>query len=468
MNYTIDFKIHLADTLTPVDLYLRLRDRYPMSLLLESSDYTHEEGKLSMICVEPIRTFEVLNSSIKVYNERRLEHESIVDDKRKILSQLELFLNGFKREDDVQLPFYFDGIYGYTSYDAVQYFEDINLAERSKKIPDLSYSFYRLVIVFDHLKHQIYIIENVEVGKKSVLTERIMPLLQIGDTPRYSFFKKSIENSNMTDDEFKSLVGKAQKHCARGDVFQIVLSRAFSQAFYGDEFNVYRALRQINPSPYMYFFDMGDFNILGSSPEAQIIIENNRATITPIAGTYRRTGEDKEDRRQAALLLADPKEKAEHTMLVDLARNDLSRQGDDVQIEELEGIQMYSHVIHIVSKISARLNGSSLKMYAETFPAGTLSGAPKYRAMQLIDQYEPTPREYYGGAIGFLGFNGNVHQAILIRSALCKNGILYYQAGAGVVIKSNADSECDEVMHKTDAIRSAIEAATMINKNGGQ
>jgi anthranilate synthase component 1 len=260
------------------------------------------------------------------------------------------------------------------------------------------------------------------------------------------------------------MVEKGKQHCFRGDVFQVVLSRAFHQQFKGDEFNVYRALRSINPSPYLFFFDYGDYKLMGSSPEAQLIIKEGKATIHPIAGTFRRTGNDEQDRELAAQLLEDPKENAEHVMLVDLARNDLSRLATNVEVESYRKIQYYSHVIHLVSEVTGKIQEglNPFSLLAATFPAGTLSGAPKYRAMQIIDQYEPTARGFYGGCIGAVSFNGDFNHAIMIRSILSKSNTLYYQAGAGVVAKSVASSELEEVNNKLNALKQAIALAQNI------
>jgi anthranilate synthase component 1 len=286
-------------------------------------------------------------------------------------------------------------------------------------------------------------------------------LIQTKNFDAYHFSLSNTEKSNVTDEEFLGILAKGQEHCFRGDVFQIVLSRRFERKFQGDEFNVYRALRSINPSPYLFYFDFGQFKIFGSSPEAQIVVKNQQAEIHPIAGTFRRTGNDKDDAALAEKLLNDEKESAEHVMLVDLARNDLSRHGEKVKVETFKEVQYYSHVIHLVSKVTAQIssNTSTIRIVADTFPAGTLSGAPKYKAMQLIDQYEVTHRSYYGGAIGFLGFDGSFNHAIMIRSFLSKNNTLYFQAGAGVVAKSNLQSELQEVNNKLAALRKALELA---------
>jgi len=462
IRYTRDYESILADVITPVSVYLSLRDLYPKSILLESSDHTQKEGNLSIIGLDPLVSFTVADGQIQILHKDLVKESYSVDSEERVTERLKQFLDSFVLDDGPPLPFSIDGLYGFTSYDAVRFFEEVSLADRPKTTPDILYSFYRILIIFDHFKHQVYIVHNRIYQDATDAIREVKDLLTHRDISQYPFKTEEAFTSNMSDAEFINRVVKGKAHCARGDVFQVVLSRSFQQKFTGDDFNVYRALRRINPSPYMFYFDHGNYRLIGSSPEAQIIIEQNKATITPIAGTYKRTGDNQKDREAAKKLLQDPKENAEHTMLVDLARNDLSRQSNHVEVEKLQEIQMYSHVIHIVSHVSGTLNGHALDMYAETFPAGTLSGAPKIRAMQIIDENEPTARGFYGGAIGYLGFNGDIVHAIIIRSALSKNNILHYQAGAGVVMHSDPEKECQEVYHKVGAVQQAIQDAQKI------
>ncbi|MFL5730251.1 MAG: anthranilate synthase component I family protein, partial [Cytophagaceae bacterium] len=357
-------------------------------------------------------------------------------------------------------------LFGYMSYDTVRYFEDIEIKtydSEERKIPEILYQIYQYIIVVNHFKNELYMFEHSYGGQEGNL-DQIESLINNKNFASYRFFPKGDETSNFNDKEFLKVLQHGIDHCHRGDVFQIVLSRKFSQTFSGDEFNVYRALRSINPSPYLFYFDYGNFKILGSSPEAQIVIKDKKASIYPIAGTFRRTGNDKSDEELAKKLFDDPKENSEHVMLVDLARNDLSRSGKEVKVETFKEIQYYSHVIHLVSKVTGLIEGdsSTLNLVADTFPAGTLSGAPKHMAMKLINQYENDNRGFYGGAIGFLGFNGDFNHAIMIRSLLSKNGKLFYQAGAGVVAKSDINNELNEVNNKLMALRSAIELAKEI------
>jgi anthranilate synthase component 1 len=360
-----------------------------------------------------------------------------------------------------------DGVFGYTTYDAVQYFEDITFHSTlpgKEEIPELRYNFYRFVLAINHMNNELQLFENIVNGGGSQI-DTVTSLLHNRNIATYGFEAAGKESSNLSDEQYMQMVAKGKEHCYRGDVFQIVLSRQFRQAFRGDEFNVYRALRSINPSPYLFYFDYGSYRLFGSSPEAQIEVKGGKAFINPIAGTFRRTGNDREDQELARKLAEDDKENAEHVMLVDLARNDLSRTTDRVTVEFYREIQFYSHVIHMVSKVSGvlREDANTIRIMAESFPAGTLSGAPKYKAMELIDRYEGKRRGYYGGTLGFIRFNGDINHAIMIRSFLSRDHVLYYQAGAGIVSESTEDGELQEVNNKLAALKSAIEMAQIID-----
>jgi anthranilate synthase component 1 len=464
------YKKLLADTVTPVSIYLKLRDKFVNSILLESSDYHGNENSYSYICCQPIARFELADNILTRQFPGGSSHKSTVTDRHQVVSALDDFCGQFK-SDDHRFPFINNGIFGYIAYNSVRYFEDIELADRKEEensIPDMVYQVFKYVMVINHFKNELYIFQHApEQDQSSGDTdgiEYIVSLIQNKNYPSYTFGLQEEETTNLKDQEFLDILASGQYHCQIGDVFQIVLSRRFSRKFTGDEFNVYRALRSVNPSPYLFYFDFGSYKIFGSSPEAQITIQNRKACIYPIAGTFRRTGNDTEDAELAQKLYDDPKENAEHVMLVDLARNDLSRNGMNVKVDTFKEIQYYSHVIHLVSKVSSIMDDqtSTVQMVADTFPAGTLSGAPKHRAMQLIDKYEPTGRGYYGGCIGFMGFNGNFNHAIMIRSFLSKNNTLYYQAGAGVVAKSKIESELQEVNNKLGALRKALEMAKEI------
>ena len=445
----------LADTATPIGIYLQLRDRYPNSILLESSDYHGHQNSTSYICCQPIAHIKLHEDKL----EQKFTNEDVVvtsiDHSQQVTEALQEFMDCFDVDGDPK-----SGLFGYSTYDAVQHFENITF-ERSTEIPVLQYALYQFVIAIDHFSNTLTVREYLPESSDTNLDD-FVSLFSRASYPSYQFSTEGDESSNYEDEEFLTMLEKGKDHCLKGDVFQIVLSRQFSRGFKGDEFNVYRALRSVNPSPYLFYFDYGSFKLMGSSPEAQLVVEDSKATIHPIAGTFRRTGDDKADLVLAEKLANDVKENSEHVMLVDLARNDLSRVSDEVNVEVYKEVQFYSHVIHLVSKVTGKLNdpSQSLQMMANTFPAGTLSGAPKYKAMSLINDYENQSRGFYGGAIGYLGFNGDVNQAIMIRSLMSKNNRLYYQAGAGVVAKSKPESELQEVDNKLMALRKAIDLAT--------
>ena len=444
----------ISDTVTPVGLYLRFRDAYANSLLLESSDYHSKEESFSFICIEPIVTMKVENHNFVVSQKRETIEKHPIDK-----NFYELFDNFSKSIDldcDAKLKS-FNGLYGYTTYDAVQYFENIklNVKDAPSKIPLMQYSFYRFIIAINHFNDEMTLIENIEAGTESRISE-IETIIEAQNFNTQQFEIKGNETSNCTDEDFKEYVVKAKEHCKRGDVFQLVLSRQFQQAFKGDEFNVYRALRSINPSPYLFYFDYGSFKLMGSSPEAQIKINGGKAIINPIAGTFRRTGDMAEDIKLGKKLSEDKKETAEHVMLVDLARNDLSKHAENVKVEVFKEVQYFSHVIHLVSTVKGNIKGNPINIVGDTFPAGTLSGAPKYKAIQLIDKYENQSRGFYGGAVGIIGLDGSVNLAIAIRAFVSKNNVLYYQAGAGIVIHSDEEKELQEVNNKLAALKKAL------------
>lgn len=457
-------KTLLADTITPVSIYLRIRDKFAESILLESSDYHGTDNSFSYICCCPIASFEVQKGDLQVQYPGDQRHQVKVN-RENVLSELDAFRSAFVTEERNE-KYITNGLFGYIAWDGVQYFEDIDISQDNQDIPDIIYRVYKYVIVVDHFKNELHLFEHKvdELEKKGNLSY-LESLIKVNNNPQYDFSLQGKEQSNYADDEFLQILSKGRSHCLRGDVFQIVLSRRFQTKFSGDEFNVYRALRSINPSPYLFYFDYGSFRIFGSSPESQIVIKGQQASIFPIAGTFKRTGNDSADAELARELAADEKENAEHVMLVDLARNDLSRSSEKVAVEVFKEIQYYSHVIHLVSKVTGRLaaESSPLKLVADTFPAGTLSGAPKHMAMQLIDKYENTSRNYYGGAIGFMGFNGDFNHAIMIRSFLSKDNTLHYQAGAGVVAKSLPTNELQEVNNKLAALRKAMDMAQKLN-----
>lgn len=456
----------LADTVTPVSVYLRLRNLYPKSILLESSDYHGNENSFSFICFTPVACFTANEGLIKHEILGKVTNESNISADNTLHQQLDDFFNSIQVDtSETNLPI--NGLFGYTNYDAIKYFEKIELNAPKKEgyqIPEVRYCFYKYVVAIDHHKNLIHIVENLQDGENSQI-DYIHHLLVNLNFSSSKFDTVEEETSNITDEQYKQMVTKGKEHCYRGDVFQVVLSRQFSQKYEGDDFSVYRSLRSINPSPYLFYFDYGDYRIFGSSPEAQIRVIDNKAYIHPIAGTFKRTGNDEQDKKLAEELSKDPKENAEHVMLVDLARNDLSRNADNVVVETYREVQFYSHVIHLVSQVSGILpdNANLVKVLGESFPAGTLSGAPKHRAMQLIDTYENQNRGYYGGCIGYLGFDRTLNHAIMIRSFLSKDSLLYYQAGAGIVAESKEDNELQEVNNKLAALKNAIIMAKTIS-----
>ena len=465
VNIHVKTKKLLADTLTPVGLYLNLRDRFYQAFLLESSDYHGNDNNYSFVCLQPIASF-VLEKETVTETVGDRSHTKKLSGRKQLIPALQGFIKQFAlqyegdREDETGGA---NGFFGYTSYDAVQYFETITLKAPQipeQQIPLMHYTAFRFVLRFDHFKNELLLMENLFDGETSQM-EQMENLLRINKFPGYGFALSGEKTSNLTDAQFMQMVTRGKEHCQRGDVFQIVLSRQFSQAFHGDEFNVYRTLRSVNPSPYLFYFDYGNFKLFGSSPEAQLKVSSGEAVINPIAGTFRRSGNDEGDKLLAGKLSADPKENAEHTMLVDLARNDLSRHGNHVTVKTYKEIQYYSHVIHLVSEVTARLdNGAdALQLFADTFPAGTLSGAPKFKAMELIDRYENQSRGFYGGAIGIFGFDGSLNHAITIRSFLSKNNRLYFQAGAGIVVSSKEENELQEINNKLGALEAALEKA---------
>ncbi|WP_033959127.1 anthranilate synthase component I family protein [Psychroserpens jangbogonensis] len=454
------YKKILADTITPVSIYLKIRDKYPNSILLESSDYHANDNSFSYICFNPIASIKVNDDIIEQHYPDGSSKKNYTN-KVSVTEEIHKFTKRFKVNSDADFKFINNGIFGYTAYDAVKYFEDIEISKKpnSLEIPDIYYAVYQNIIAINHFKNEAYIFAHCFETENNI--DEILHLISSKNFASYNFKTDSDISSNLTDQEYKDQVELAKKHCARGDVFQLVLSKKFSQSYKGDEFNVYRALRSINPSPYLFYFDYGDFKIFGSSPEAQLVVNKGQAEIHPIAGTFKRTGNDEEDQILAKKLAQDDKENAEHVMLVDLARNDLSRHGSQVKVETYREAQFFSHVIHLVSKVTGKIhdNTPTMQVVADTFPAGTLSGAPKYRAMQLIEKYEKTSRAFYGGAIGFMDFEGNYNQAIMIRTFMSKNHKLHWQAGAGLVSKSNPENELQEVYNKLGALTKAIELA---------
>ena len=461
-TYKTSSRTILADLYTPVGVYMHLRDIYPQSALMESSDYHDANNSRSFIGIHPIASVAIAHGeSILTFPDGSIERH-IVNKEYRSDNAINDFLNRFKitgEKSDIC------GLYGYTSFNAVRYFEDIAVKDETMEkndAPDMYYILYRDIIVFDHFNNKLTIVtisdELEDTVKSEQQIDRILIQMNKGNVKPYGFHPVGEVTSPLTDEEHKTNIRRGIQHCLRGDVFQIVLSRRFIQKYEGDDFKLYRALRSINPSPYLFYFDFGGFRIFGSSPETHCRIEGRKAYIDPIAGTTKRTGDAEADRKGAEYLRNDPKENAEHVMLVDLARNDLSRNCHDVKVDFYKDLQYYSHVIHLVSRVSGTLDvgADPIKAFIDTFPAGTLSGAPKVRAMQLISEYEPHNRGAYGGCIGYIGMNGSLNQAITIRTFVSRNNELWFQAGGGIVAKSDEEYELQEVNNKLGALRRAI------------
>lgn len=455
----------LADVYTPVSIYLRLRDRFRDTILLESTDHHTAENSYSFICINAIGGIEISSKvSIEFKLPGRNPEKVELKNKNEVPQLLWEFMQKFDiKKGEAKEAKFAQGLYGYTTYDAVQFFDTVALDHNHSNkavIPLMRYRLYQYVIAINHFKDELFICENKVAGVETDVAV-VESLIRSKDVPVYPFSAKGDEMTNLTDESYRAMVKKGIASCHRGDVFQIVLSRRYQQKFIGDEFNVYRALRSVNPSPYLFFFDYGDYKLMGSSPEAQLVVQDGEAVLHPIAGTFKRTGDDEADKIATEQLLEDAKENAEHVMLVDLARNDLSRLCDEVEVAKYRQVQYFSHVIHLVSEVKGkvRANSNPFELIAKTFPAGTLSGAPKFKAMELIDSFESTSRSNYGGAIGFVGFDGSCNQAIMIRTFLSQHNTLTYQAGAGVVAASNPESELQEVNNKLGALKKAIDLA---------
>lgn len=462
-KYTTAHRTILGDLYTPVGVYMRLRDIYPQSTLMESSDYHDSNNSRSFIGVCPLASVAISHGeAICTYpNDSRTTRK--IDADYKVDKAISEFMSRFNVSGGHSNVC---GLYGYTSFNAVRYFENIAVKDTTMALndaPDMMYILFRDIIVFDHFNNTLTIVslcpaESADDDHKEDNIDFILRLMNNPNVHAYDFHPVGETTSTLTDEEHKANIRRGIEHCLRGDVFQIVLSRRFIQKYEGDDFKLYRALRSINPSPYLFYFDFGGFRLFGSSPETHCRIEGQKAYIDPIAGTTKRTGDAEADRKGAEYLRNDPKENAEHVMLVDLARNDISRNCHDVKVDFYKDLQYYSHVIHLVSRVSGKLDEGAdpVKTFIDTFPAGTLSGAPKVRAMQLISEYEPHNRGAYGGCIGYIGLDGNLNQAITIRTFVSRNGELWFQAGGGIVAKSNEEYELQEVNNKLGALRRAI------------
>ncbi len=453
----------LADLQTPVGIYLKIRDLYTNSVLLESSDYHGAENSFSYIGFAPIGGISVNRFLIKEEYPDGQKIETQVVDKMTVAKRFDAFLKSFEIQNNPQEKGLINGLLGYTSYESVQYFEDIKLHAKETtpgSMPGLHYVLFKYIIAINHFNNELTIIENLQENEVSDL-QNVMRILQNNNIASYYFQAKGEDKSDVTDDDFRGRLAKGKLACEQQEVSQIVISRRFYQQYEGDDFMLYRNLRAVNPSPYLFYFNFDDFRIFGSSPEAHLIVDGKKqkAFIKPIAGTFKRSGDDEKDLLLAEKLSKDEKENAEHDMLVDLALNDLNKNAENAQVDVLKELQYYSHVIHLVSTVSADIKEDTkiIKLFADTFPAGTLTGAPKVRAMELIDEIEPHDRGPYGGCIGYIGFDGSFNQAITIRSFISKGNTLYFQAGAGIVAQSVVENELQEVNNKLAALKRAIE-----------
>ncbi len=451
-----------ADLYTPVGIYLRMRDKFRDTILLESTESHAGENSRSIIAINAIGGIEIMDLQKAEYKYPAQKTEMLsVSTKDNVSNIIGNFMDSFDAAIPTEkIATIAQGLFGYTTYDAVQFFDSItlnSLIKNTDAIPLMRYRLYQYVIIIDHFKDEIFLCENNINGIESKV-EDVENILRSKDVPVFPFATKGNETQDMPDETYRAMVQKGIEACKRGDVFQIVLSRSFQRKYIGDEFNVYRSLRSVNPGPYLFYFDYGDYKLMGSSPESQVVIKDGKATVHPIAGTFRRTGNDEADKQLAIDLENDAKENAEHIMLVDLARNDLSRVCNNVNVTKFKNINFYSHVIHMVSEVQGNIGEEKnpFEIMASVFPAGTLSGAPKYKAMQLINSIEQNERSFYGGAIGYIGFDKSCNHAIMIRTFLCRNNTLTYRAGAGVVAASVPQSELEEVGHKLGALERAI------------
>ncbi len=454
----------LADLHTPVGLYLKLRDKFPGSFLLESSDYKGKENSISYICLCPLVNISATEKAVIIKETGKEETVFNIEKINQISGYLSAFKNAFTIENEVEKT----GIFGFLSYEAVQIFEQIYFEHKNSDYPELPllhYSFFKYILKFNHYTNELQIIEHSLQPNSDTISELLF-YIESKKLSEYPFETTGSEQSFTSDSEYENQVKQGIKHCQLGNVFQIVLSKEYKQKFSGDDFKVYRNLRAVNPSPYLFYFDFGSFRLFGSSPEAQLLVKNGKATINPIAGTFKRSGNDQTDKQLAEKLLADAKENAEHVMLVDLARNDLSKHAQEVEVKRFKEVQFYSHVIHLVSEVCGTVSQQTdvCELLGATFPAGTLSGAPKHKAMQLINEIEGNKRGYYGGAVGFIGFDNSTTHAIVIRTCLSINNSLYYRAGAGVVVHSQPENERQETDHKLGAIRKAIRQFENLNQ----
>ena len=460
-----------ADTETPVSVYLKLKSgKY--SFLLESAEGEEKIGRYSFIGISPTFIFSSFGRQVTILREGRVIRDQ---NEPNPLHALKRFLRRFKIAGDSSLPRFIGGAVGYLSYDMVRFMEDIpELAVNDLSLPDSVFVITRQVIIFDHLKHTMKIVVLVEPHgdiekryKEAVsLIEKTISRIRksIPIHPRTKGIGRRVNwDSNFTRKEFMKAVEKVKEYIRAGDIVQAVISQRYKADVKIPPFQIYRALRHINPSPFMYYLDFGRTKLIGASPEVMLRREGNTVEVRPIAGTRRRGKTEEEDNLLAKELLADPKERAEHIMLVDLGRNDLGRVSSygSVQVNSLMSIERYSHVMHIVSDVVGKLakDKDEFDALAACFPAGTVSGAPKIRAMEIIEELEPARRGPYAGAVGYFSFTGNLDTCITIRTIVIKDDQAYIQAGAGIVADSDPAFEYEETKNKARAMMEAVKMA---------
>ena len=463
----------LADMETPVSAYRKIaRGKY--SFLLESVEGGERLARYSFLGTDPFLVFKSKGRDVQIVKGWRADKHRL-EDGRDPLDILKGLLAEYKWVDDPDLPRFSGGAVGYIGYDAVRFFENLpDSTTDDLDVPDSYFVFTNILLIFDHVKHRIKVVCTPEVGSDPGTTydlacEKIDEMVNRLRRPLPMVESKAGKGvavrpvSNMTKAQYESMVVAAKEYIKAGDIIQIVPSQRLSVPLEADPFDVYRALRSVNPSPYMYYLNYDDMKLIGTSPEILVTEDRGVVTTRPIAGTRHRGATDDEDKALETELLADEKERAEHIMLVDLGRNDLGRvcKYGTVEVDQLMVIERYSHVMHIVSNVRGELadGKDQFDVLRATFPAGTVSGAPKIRAMEIIDELEPTRRGTYAGAIGYFSFSGNMDTCITIRTILVKDGVAYMQAGGGVVADSVPESEYQESMNKAGALLKAIEMA---------
>jgi len=463
----------LADMETPVSAFQKIDD-HKHSFLLESMEGGEKWARYSFLGSRPSVIVKSFGQSLEISTDGRTKKSFFECDPLEVIKHV---LSAYKPVPDPSLPRFFGGAVGFMGYDVVRFFEELPIRDKEGlDIPDMVFMITDTLAIFDNVTHMIKVVSNAHVRGKSAesayheATRKINILVRKlkadakGYMPRVKRRQRDHSlSSNFTQQQYESAVLKAKEYIKAGDIFQVVPSQRFQTKINAGPFEIYRALRLINPSPYMYFLRCGDTTVVGASPEVMVRLEGDRIDLRPIAGTRRRGSTEEEDKALAEELLTDSKERAEHIMLVDLGRNDVGRVSDpgSVNVTELMVVERYSHVMHIVSNVRSKLtrDRDAYDVVRACFPAGTVSGAPKIRAMQIIEELEPTRRGPYAGAVGYFGFSGNMDTCITIRTLIIKDGIAYIQAGGGVVADSDPTAEYQETVNKAKAMLRAVEMA---------